>query len=129
MVCLAIRLVSWPEEKLVNQALKSLANLHGDIVYSEYSGNSAYRCWLKDESYAGSWASPKPGQHTLFIPEYHKTHNNVIFIGEHTSITHAWTFSALESAVRGVVQLLLDMGLVDEAKDVNSKWMNRWISI
>jgi hypothetical protein len=40
-------------------------------------------------------------------------------IGEHTSINHAWTLSALESAVRGVVQLFLDDGLVDEAQEVS----------
>lgn len=68
-------------------------------------------------------------------------------IGEHTSVNHAWIFSALESATRGVVQALLDDGLVDEAKQVSSsflslldtcsshwlqivnKWMARWISV
>lgn len=41
-------------------------------------------------------------------------------VGEHTSVNHAWIFSALESATRGVVQILLDDGLVDEAKEVSS---------
>lgn len=41
-------------------------------------------------------------------------------VGEHTSVNHAWIFSALESATRGVVQLLLEDGLVDEAKEVSS---------
>ena len=49
--------------------------------------------------------------------------------GEHTSYTHAWIFSALDSAVRGTTQLLLDMGLVDEAKQIVDTWMGRWISI
>lgn len=49
-------------------------------------------------------------------------------VGEHTSINHAWIFSALESSVRGVVQLLLDDGLVDEAQEIINKWMARWIS-
>jgi hypothetical protein len=40
-------------------------------------------------------------------------------VGEHTSVNHAWIFSALESATRGVVQLLLEDGLVDEAKEVS----------
>jgi hypothetical protein len=31
----------------------------------------------------------------------------LIFIGEHTSYTHAWIASALESGIRGSVQLLL----------------------
>jgi hypothetical protein len=48
-------------------------------------------------------------------------------VGEHTSYTHAWIFSALESAVRGTTQLLLDMGLVDEAKEITETWMARWM--
>jgi hypothetical protein len=51
----------------------------------------------------------------------------VVLVGEHTSYTHAWIFSALESAVRGTTQLLLDMGLVDEAKEITEFWMARWI--
>lgn len=31
----------------------------------------------------------------------------MIFVGEHTSYTHAWIASALESGIRGGVQLLL----------------------
>lgn len=75
----------------------------------------------------------------------------MIFVGEHTSYTHAWIASALESGIRGSVQLLLGMfwthsrviretmnsansrrtelGLVDEAKEAVNKWMARWIEI
>lgn len=31
----------------------------------------------------------------------------MIFVGEHTSYTHAWIASALESGIRGSVQLML----------------------
>ncbi len=37
--------------------------------------------------------------------------------------------SALESGIRGSVQLLLDLGLVDEAKQITKTFMARWISI
>lgn len=74
----------------------------------------------------------------------------MIFVGEHTSYTHAWIASAIESGVRGSVQLLLgkftllcipnalppslislnaELGLIDEAKAVVGKWMARWISV
>lgn len=71
----------------------------------------------------------------------------MIFVGEHTSYTHAWIASALESGVRGSVQLLLgecirlgapgcqttntgtELGLVDEAKATVDKWMARWIRV
>lgn len=53
----------------------------------------------------------------------------MIFVGEHTSYTHAWIASALESGVRGSVQLMLELGLVDEAKATVEKWMARWIEV
>lgn len=74
----------------------------------------------------------------------------MIFVGEHASITHSWIASALESGIRGGVQLLLgkdypvtvqswahigtnlvciELGLVDEAKEVVDKWLARWISV
>lgn len=76
----------------------------------------------------------------------------MIFVGEHTSYTHAWIASALESGIRGGVQMLLgekhppwsttstvgpdanyhssiELGLVDEAKAAVDKWMARWISV
>jgi len=31
----------------------------------------------------------------------------MIFVGEHTTFTHAWIASALESGIRGSVQMLL----------------------
>lgn len=77
----------------------------------------------------------------------------MIFVGEQTSYTHAWIASALESGIRGGVQLLLgrliifvffyfplplefsanvnvlELGLVDEAKATVEKWMARWIDV
>ena len=37
--------------------------------------------------------------------------------------------SALESGIRGSVQLMLELGLVDEAKAITKTFMSRWISI
>lgn len=53
----------------------------------------------------------------------------MIFVGEHTGITQAWVAPAIESGIRGAVQLLLELGLVDEAKEAVDKWMARWIDI
>lgn len=60
---------------------------------------------------------------------HHANSQQLIFVGEHTSYTHAWIAAALESGIRGSVQLLLDLGLVDEAKAAVNKWMARWIDI
>jgi monoamine oxidase len=110
-------------------AQRAMVEVHGPIAAEQYTGNYDRQCWEVDEHQAGAWASPTVGQQDLFIPAYHKTEFNTIFAGEHTSITHAWIFSALESATRGTVQLLLDLGLVDEAKEIVDTWMARWITL
>lgn len=122
----AQRLPSWSEAEHVQRTLDSMAELHGDVVYSEYSGNFNRRCWISDPLEGASWASPTVGQHKLYIPSYYKTEKNFIFIGEHTSFTHAWIASALESSIRGTVQLLLELGLVDEAKEITE--VSLWVA-
>lgn len=117
------------EEDHVALIQRAMVEVHGDIANEQFTGKYDRQCWEVDEHQAGAWASPTIGQQDLFIPAYHKTEFNTIFVGEHTSITHAWIFSALESAVRGTTQLLLDMGLVDEAKEIVDTWMARWITI
>ncbi|RPA95378.1 hypothetical protein L873DRAFT_1745322 [Choiromyces venosus 120613-1] len=125
----ATRSISMSETEHVNYALDAMAEIHGPTIYEQYAGKFARLCWLEDEHTSGAWTEPTVGQHELYLPEYFKMQLNTIFIGEHTSITHAWIASALESAVRGSVQLLLEMGLVDEAKNVTQEWMGRWMTV
>lgn len=68
-------------------------------------------------------------QQQLYLPAFWHAEFNTVYIGEHTSFTNSWVFSALESAARGTVQMLLDMGLVDEAKQVTETRMARWIHL
>ncbi|KAG7140609.1 L-amino-acid oxidase like protein [Verticillium longisporum] len=117
------------EEDHVALIQRAMVEVHGEIANEQWTGAYDRQCWEVDEHQAGAWASPTVGQQELFIPAYHKTEMNTIFVGEHTSISHAWIFSALESAVRGTTQLLLDLGLVDEAKEIVDTWMARWITV
>ncbi|KAI5289742.1 hypothetical protein KEM52_000675 [Ascosphaera acerosa] len=121
--------VGYSEGEHVKAILDAMAELHGDVVYQQYTGKYSRKCWAQDRFQLGSWASPQIAMHKAWIPAYFNTENNMIFVGEHTSYTHAWIASALESGVRGSVQLLLQLGLVDEAKSVNKKWMARWIDV
>ncbi|KAI5860302.1 flavin-containing amine oxidoreductase [Durotheca rogersii] len=125
----ATRWASVPEDEHVRYVLDAMAEIHGPDAYKLYTGNYRRRCWVLDPYEGGGWASPTVGQHQLYLPEYFRTYNNMIFVGEQTSYTHAWISSALESGIRGGVQLLLELGLVDEAKDTVRKWMARWISV
>ncbi|KAI8239781.1 L-amino-acid oxidase [Colletotrichum sp. SAR 10_96] len=123
------RWASVSEAEHVQYVLDAMVEIHGENTRELYTGNYNRRCWVLDPLESGSWVSPVAGQHQLYIPEYFKTYDNMIFIGEHTSYTHAWISSALESGIRGSVQLLLELGLVDEAKAAVNKWMARWIDI
>ncbi|KAI1081438.1 flavin-containing amine oxidoreductase-domain containing protein [Whalleya microplaca] len=123
------RWVSVPEAEHVQYMVDAMAEIHGEVAREQYTGNYNRRCWMLDPYEGGSWASPTIGMHQLYLPEYFKTYNNMIFVGEQTSYTHAWIASALESGIRGGVQLLLELGLVDEAKATVEKWMARWIDV
>ena len=117
------------EEEHVAYVQRAMIEVHGEIAREQFTGAYDRKCWANDEFQAGAWASPTMNQQQLYIPAYFQTEKKTVFVGEHTSYTHAWIFSALESAVRGTTQLLLDMGLVDEAKEVTNKWMARWIEM
>lgn len=121
------RFASFSDEEHVQTVLDAIVSLHGEVARELYAGAYERLCWVQDEHTATAWARPDVAQHALYIPAYHRTEHNTIFIGEHTAPTHAWVSSSLYSAVRGTVQLLLELGLVDEAKEVNLKWMGRWI--
>lgn len=121
------RFVSFSDEEHVQTVLDAVVSVHGEAVRDLYTGDYERLCWLQDEHTATAWCRPDVEQHKLYIPAYHRIEHGTIFIGEHTAPTHAWVSSSLHSAVRGSVQLLLDLGLVEEAKQLNEKWMGRWI--
>jgi monoamine oxidase len=92
---------------------RAMIEIHGPIAAEQYTGAYDRKCWQNDEFQAGAWASPTALQQDLYLPAYFQTEKHTVFVGEHTSYT----------------QLLLDMGLVDEAKQVTEFWMARWISM
>ncbi|KAI2618174.1 flavin-containing amine oxidoreductase [Hypoxylon sp. NC1633] len=123
------RWASVPEPEHVAYMVDAMEEIHGPAAHAQYTGRYNRRCWILDPYEGGSWASPTVGMHQLYLPEYFRTYSNMIFVGEQTSYTHAWIASALESGIRGGVQLLLELGLVDEAKATVEKWMARWIDV
>lgn len=126
---LARSVAALSEADHVGHVQRAMVEVHGAIASEQFTGNFDRQCWEVDEHQAGGWAAPLVGQQELYLPAYFRTEFSTVFVGEHTSYTHAWIFSALDSAVRGTAQVLLDMGLVDEAKGVVEGWMGRWIHI
>lgn len=123
------RFTSFTDEQHAEMVLDAVVSLHGERARELYTGDFERLCWLQDEHTATSWCRPDVEQHRLYIPAYHRTEHNTIFIGEHTAPTHAWISSSLHSSVRGAVQLLLELGMVEEAKELNQRWMGRWIGL
>lgn len=124
-----LRWASVPEAEHVQYVVDAMAEIHGDVVYDQYTGRYNRRCWLLDEYATVSWASAQIGMRKAFMPAFFRVEQGVIMSGEGTSYTSSWVSSALESGIRAAVQLLLELGLVDEAKAVTEKWMARWISV
>ncbi|KAJ5289522.1 uncharacterized protein N7443_009775 [Penicillium atrosanguineum] len=116
-------------EEHVALVQRAMVEVHGEIAAEQFTGIYDRQCWETDRHQNGAWCDPLVGQQELYLPAYYQTEFKTIFIGEHTSYTHAWIFSALDSAVRGSTQLLLDLGLVDEAKSIVDTWMGRWIKL
>ena len=117
------------DEEHVALAQRTMVEVHGNIAAEQFTGHYERQCWEADRHQVGAWADPVVGQQEEYLPAYYQTEFKTIFVGEHTSYTHAWVFSALDSTVRGTAQLLLDLGLVDEAKEIVETWMGRWIRL
>lgn len=122
-------LVALSEADHIGLIQRAIVEVHGEVVAEQYTGIYSRQCWEVDEHQAGAWAAPSVGQQDLYLPAHYQTEWNTIFIGEHTSYSHACIFSALDSAVRDTSQLLLELRLVDEAKQAVNTWMRRWISV
>ncbi|EQB48846.1 L-amino-acid oxidase [Colletotrichum gloeosporioides Cg-14] len=125
----AVVACSMPAEEHIAYIQQAMVEIHGPIADEMWTGNYERHCWEQDEHHAGAFAVPIVPQQQLYLPAFWQTEFNTVFIGEATSFTHSWVFSALESSTRGTVQMLLDLGLVDEAKEITRTWMARWISV
>ncbi|OAG15148.1 hypothetical protein CC77DRAFT_482512 [Alternaria alternata] len=119
-----------PEAEHMAYIKRAFIEMHGqDVIEENWTGNYARQCWEQDEHQAGAFTMQIFGQQHLYLPAFYQTEYNTVFIGEAATFTHTWIFSALESATRGTVQVLLDMGLVEEAKQITETWMARFITV
>ncbi|KAL1917115.1 uncharacterized protein VTP21DRAFT_5313 [Calcarisporiella thermophila] len=120
---------SIPEKELKEMVLNNLEKLHGQPVRKTFTGDWKHKCYLNDEFAAGAFSFMAVGQHERFIPEIFRLEQNVAFAGEHTDFKGGWVASALQSAARAVVSILVDMGHVDKAKKIVKDWDLFWLHI
>lgn len=72
-----IRFASWPELEHVQYVLNAMIDIHGEVAREQYTGRYNRTCWALDPLESASWASPTIGMHTLYIPAFFRTENNV----------------------------------------------------
>lgn len=72
-----IRFASMPELEHVQYVLNAMIEIHGEVAREQYTGKYNRHCWALDPLESASWASPSVGMHTLYIPAFFRTENNV----------------------------------------------------
>ncbi|MGG6362694.1 flavin monoamine oxidase family protein [Peribacillus frigoritolerans] len=94
--------LSWnglSNEKRIQYALKNLAEIYGDQVYSEFVSGTSFS-WVDNEYSSGAFTAFEPSQETESYPYIPIPEGRVHFAGEHTSLTHGWMQGAIESGIR-----------------------------
>ncbi|MGG4439297.1 flavin monoamine oxidase family protein [Brevibacillus fortis] len=97
--------LSMSKEEQIMQAVKLLADIHGEQVYSTFVTGITHN-WALQPYAAGAFALFKPLQETEFSPYIGASEGRIYFAGEHTSNEyHGWIQGAIESAVRVAVEV------------------------
>jgi monoamine oxidase len=87
------------DEDRIQYALRNLAEIYGDQVYSEYIVGTSFS-WVDNPYSTGALATFEPGQETELFPYITRPEGRVHFAGEHTIMTHGWMQGAIESGIR-----------------------------
>ncbi|KAF8429584.1 hypothetical protein EV426DRAFT_527250 [Tirmania nivea] len=107
---------TYPEEReLIDLLLRDLANLHGakekdlrDLYMDHYAHN-----WFEDPNANSAFALYGAGQFSNMYPSISRPaayNDRLYLIGEATSVHHAWVVGALNSAWRGIYDMLIAAG-------------------
>jgi monoamine oxidase len=87
------------DDDRVRYALKDLAEIFGNIVYTEFVRGVSFS-WVDDPYSTGAVVAFDPGQEHELFPYIGLPEGRVHFAGEHTTLTHGWMQGAIESGIR-----------------------------
>ncbi|MGG0188036.1 flavin monoamine oxidase family protein [Bacillus rhizoplanae] len=90
---------SLSNEERIQYALKNLAELYGNQVYSEFVSGASFS-WSQSPYSCGAFTAFEPGQELELYPYIKIPEGRVHFAGEHTTLTHGWMQGAIESGIR-----------------------------
>jgi monoamine oxidase len=101
------------------QAYEKRFQENTQIISDNWVTHHAYD-WSKDEFSCGAFALFSPGQFSTLIPQLLRpaSDGRFVIVGEHASANHAWIVGALDSAVRGLKQILTRLNLTKELDDM-----------
>ncbi|MGC5328351.1 flavin monoamine oxidase family protein [Brevibacillus sp. SYSU BS000544] len=100
----ALPWISMSNDEQVMEALKYLAQIHGNQVYSTFVTGIAQN-WALNPFSAGAFSMFKPLQETELSPYLSTPEGRVHFAGEHTSNYHGWIQGAIQSAIRAAYEV------------------------
>ncbi|MED1555716.1 flavin monoamine oxidase family protein [Bacillus paramycoides] len=83
----------------IRYALKNLAQIYGNVVYSEFVTGASFS-WSQNPYSCGAFTAFEPGQELELFPYITPAAGRVHFAGEHTTLTHGWMQGAIESGIR-----------------------------
>jgi monoamine oxidase len=95
---------SMSEEDRIMNALKDLAVIHGNQVYTEYITGYTHS-WALYPYSGGAFSMFKPEQNKELSPYLTTPEGRVHFAGEHTSKAPAWIEGAIESGIRSAFEV------------------------
>ncbi|KAI9245841.1 hypothetical protein BDA99DRAFT_576757 [Phascolomyces articulosus] len=110
------------DEEHVARILEDIVEMHGAIAREQYTGKYARHCWAHDPFARLSWPYYTAAHRKLYTPSYYEYLDGLVFVGEHTHIYQDWVSSALHSAIRGVIMILIEDGDIDGAKAIANHW-------
>ncbi|WML44858.1 flavin monoamine oxidase family protein [Neobacillus sp. PS3-40] len=87
------------KEDRIQYALRNLAEIYGDQVYSEFVSGASFS-WVDNPFSTGAFVTFVPSQETEIYPYITMPEGRVHFAGEHTTLTHGWMQGAIESGIR-----------------------------
>jgi monoamine oxidase len=95
---------SLSKEEIIQYALKDLAKIYGNVVYTEYMQGVSFN-WTQNPYSAGCFTLFTPGQFTDLGDVIHQPEGRLHFAGEHTSSFHGWIEGAVESGIRAAYEV------------------------
>lgn len=114
------------QARILDVVIQDLAIMHKISPAKLHSWVKEYHFhdWYHDEFTTGAFGMFGPGQFSTFFPylQMPAAGGNLFFVGELTSIYHGWIVAALNSAYRGVHQMLVKEHEWDLIKKLEKEW-------